>query len=147
MGESNLNPDVEIKLHNYVESQIGIPFEFGVNDCPLFVLGAIDIIHGTEHKKEFIGKWTDQKSAWKYAKKNGDIYKHLLTWGYKRVDIQFIQIGDIIIMAQDLAHAKKWRSVAVCMGSKIAIVSNENGVELVNIRQVPNVTGVVRHGS
>jgi len=142
-----LNPDVEIKLHNYVESQIGIPFEFGVNDCPLFVLGAIDIIHGTEHKKEFIGKWTDQKSAWKYAKKNGDIYKHLLTWGYKRVDIQFIQIGDIIIMAQDLAHAKKWRSVAVCMGSKIAIVSNENGVELVNIRQVPNVTGVVRHGS
>ncbi len=142
-----MNPDVEIKLHNYVESQIGIPFEFGVNDCPLFVLGAIDIIHGTEHKKEFIGKWTDQKSAWKYAKKNGDIYKHLLTWGYKRVDIQFIQIGDIIIMAQDLAHAKKWRSVAVCMGSKIAIVSNENGVELVNIRQVPNVTGVVRHGS
>ena len=142
-----MSPDVEIKLHNYVESQIGIPFEFGVNDCPLFVLGAIDIIHGTEHKKEFIGKWTDQKTAWKYAKKNGDIYEHLLTWGYKRVDIQFIQIGDIIIMAQDLAHAKKWRSVAVCMGSKIAIVSNENGVELVDIRQVPNVTGVVRHGS
>jgi hypothetical protein len=50
-------------------------------------------------------------------------------------------------MAQDLAHAKKWRSVAVCLGSKIAIVSNENGVELVDIRQVPNVTGVVRYGS
>ena len=51
-----MNPDAEIKLHNYVETQIGIPFEFGVNDCPLFTLGAIDIIHGTEHKKDFIGK-------------------------------------------------------------------------------------------
>tara|TARA_R110000772_G_scaffold211723_1_gene322240 strand:- start:3682 stop:4110 length:429 start_codon:yes stop_codon:yes gene_type:complete len=142
-----LSPNVEIRLHNYVESQIGIPFEFGVNDCPLFTLGAIDILLNTEHKKEFIGKWNDQKSAWKYAKKHGDIYEHLLKWDFKRVDIQFIQIGDIIIMAQDLAHAKKWRSVAVCMGSKIAIVSNENGVELVDIRQVPNVTGVVRHGS
>ena len=142
-----MSPDVEIKLHNYVESQIGLPFEFGKNDCPLFVLGAIDIMLGTEYKWQFVGKWKDQKSAWKYAKKYGDIYEHLIKWGYKRVDIQFIQIGDILIMAQDLAHAKKWRSVAVCMGSKIAIVSNENGVELVDIRQVPNVTGVVRNGS
>ena len=142
-----MNPDVEIKLHNYVETQIGLPFEFGVNDCPLFTLGAIDIMLGTNHRKDFLGKWKDQKSAWKYAKINGDIYEHLLKWGFKRVNIQYIHVGDIIIMAQDLAHAKQWRSVAVCMGSKIAIVSNENGVELVNIRQVPNVTGVVRHGS
>jgi len=144
LGEKDLNPDVEIRLHNYVESQIGIPFEFGVHDCPLFVLGAIDIMLGTEHRNDFLGKWTDQKSAWKYAKKNGDIYQHLLKWGFKRVNIQFIQVGDIIIMVQDLAHAKKWRSVAVCMGSMVAIVTNDNGVELFGIRQVPNVTGVVR---
>ena len=139
-----MNPDVEIKLHEYVENQIGIPFKFGHNDCPLFTLGAVDIICGTEYKWQFLGKWTDQKTAWKYAKKHGDIYEHLLRWNFKRVDIQFIQIGDIIIMAQDLAHAKKWRSVAVCMGSKVAIVTEANGVELVNIREVPNVTGVVR---
>lgn len=139
-----MSPDIERKLHEYVESQIGLPFEFGVNDCPLFTLGAIDIMLNTEHRKDFLGKWIDQKSAWKYAKKHGDIYEHLLKWGFKRVNIQFIQTGDIIIMAQDLAHAKKWRSVAVCMGSKIAIVTNENGVELVGIREIPNVTGVVR---
>ena len=142
-----MNPDVEIKLHSYVEAQIGLPFEFGVNDCPLFTLGAIFIMLDTNHRKDFLGKWKDQKSAWKYAKINGDIYEHLLKWGFKRVNIQYVHVGDIIIMAQDLAHAKQWRSVAVCMGSKIAIVSNENGVELVDIRQVPNVTGVVRHGS
>ena len=143
MGQS-VSPDVEIKLHSYVESQIGIPFEFGVNDCPLFTLGAVDIMCNTEYKGQFVGKWTDQKSAWKYAKRHGDIYEHLQSYGFKRVDIQFMQVGDILIMAQDLAHAKKWRSVAVCMGSKVAIVTNETGVELVNIRDVPNVTGVVR---
>jgi len=141
-----LSPDVEIKLHNYVENQIGLPFKFGVNDCPLFALGAVDVMLGTEYKWQFVGKWNDQKSAWKYAKKHGDIYHHLQSYGFKRVDIQFIQVGDILIMAQDLAHAKKWRSVALCMGSKIAIVSTENGVELVDIRDVPNITGVVRHG-
>jgi len=142
-----LNPDVEIRLHHYIETQIGLPFEFGVNDCPLFTLGAIDIMLGTEHRAKFTGKWKDQKTAWKYAKKNGDIYAHLLKWGFKRVNIQFVQVGDIIIMAQDLAHAKKWRSVSVCMGSKVAIVTEDYGVQLVGIREVPNVTGVVRYGS
>ncbi len=139
-----MRADVEIQLHNYVESQIGIPFEFGVHDCPLFVLGAVDIICRTDRRKEFEGKWHDQKSAWRYAKKNGDIYQHLQNWGFKRVDIQFIQTGDIIIMAQDMAHAKRWRSVAVCMGTKIAIVTTDKGVEMHKIRDVPNITGVVR---
>jgi len=144
MGEKKLSPDVEIRLHNYVETQIGLPFEFGVNDCPLFTLGAIDIMLNTKHRADFTGKWKDQKSAWKYAKLNGDIYEHLLKWNFKRVNIQYTQIGDIIIMAQDLAHAKKWRSVALCMGSNIAIVTEDYGVQLLDIRAVPNVTGVVR---
>lgn len=139
-----MNGDTEIALHKYVESQIGLPFKFGVNDCPLFTLGAIDIMLGTEHRKEFTGKWHDQKTAWKYAKKNGDIYSHLLKWGFKRVNIQFIQIGDIVIMSQDLAHAKKWRSVALSLGEKVAIVTEDYGVQIVGIREVPNVTGVVR---
>jgi len=139
-----VSPDIELSLHDYVDSQIGIPFEFGVHDCPLFVLGAIDIICKTDRRKDFSGLWHDQKSAWRYARKHGDITQHLLQWGWQRVDIEFIQTGDIIIMSQDMAHAKKWRSVAVCMGSKVAIVTNENGVEMVAIEEVPNVTGVVR---
>ena len=139
-----MSPTVEIKLHQYVENQIGIPFEFGANDCPLFALGAIDIMLESDYRKDFVGKWHDQKSAWKYAKKHGDIIHHLLKWGFEKVKFQFIQVGDIIMMEQKLAHAKKWRSVAICLGSKVAIVTNENGVELVGIEAVPNVTGVVR---
>lgn len=141
---SIMNPDKEQKLHAYVESQMGLPFKFGVNDCPLFTLGCMDVMHDTDRRKEFIGLWHDQKSAWKWAKKHGDIYDHLLKWGYKRVDIQFIQTGDIVIMEQNLAHAKKWRSVAVCLGSKVAIVTEDYGVIPVDLKEVPNIKGVVR---
>lgn len=139
-----MSPDKEKKLHDYVESQMGLPFQFGVNDCPLFTLGCIDIMLDTDYRKDFLGKWTDQKSAWKYSKKHGDIYEHLLRWGFERENIQFIQTGDIIIMEQSLAHAKKWRSVAVCLGSKIAIVTEEYGVIPVGLGDVPNIKGVVR---
>ena len=47
-------------------------------------------------------------------------------------------------MEQRLAHEKKWRSVAVCLGSTVAIVRNDIGVEVINIAQVPNMTEVLR---
>ena len=88
-----MSPDVEIRLHNYVETQIGIPFEFGVNDCPMFTLGAIDIMLGTDYKKSFVGKWDDQKSAWKYAKKNGgDSYIALSVKDYENLSLNFAEL-------------------------------------------------------
>jgi len=43
-------------------------------------------------------------------------------------------------MEQKLAHEKKWRSVGVCLGSKVAIITQETGVEIVAISQIPNMT-------
>jgi hypothetical protein len=99
-------PKSEIALHDYIQDQLGKPFEFGYNDCPLFVAGAIDAMKGTE--------------------------------------LRHIQTGDVIVMEQRLAHEKKWRSVAVCIGSKVAIVRDDIGVEIVNIFKVPNITEVLR---
>jgi len=144
LGESRLNPDKEIALHKYVEEQIGKPFEFGINDCPLFVAGAIDTIKGTSLREKYTGLWKDQKSAWKYARKNGDISEQLKEIGYNRVELSHIQTGDIIVMEQRLAHEKKWRSVAVCLGKKVAIVRDDIGVELIDIFKVPNITEVLR---
>jgi hypothetical protein len=139
-----LNPSSEIALHEYVQEQIGKPFVFGVNDCPLFVAGAIDSMKGTSLRDEYTGLWHDQKSAWKYARKNGDISEQLKNIGYKTVELTHIQTGDIIVMEQRLAHEKKWRSVAVCLGSTVAIVRNDIGVEVISIAQVPNLTEVLR---
>ena len=139
-----MNPSSEIALHNYVQEEIGKPFKFGVNDCPLFVAGAIDAMYKTSLRDEYTGKWKGQKSAWKYAKKHGDISEQLKSKGCVNVELTHIQTGDIIVMEQKLAHEKYWRSVAVCLGSTVAIVRDDNGVDIVTINQVPNLTEVLR---
>jgi hypothetical protein len=139
-----MNPKSEIALHAYVRGCIGKPFEFGVNDCPLFVAGAIDVMYGTSLRDEYINKWHDQKSAWKYARKNGDISEQLKDKGCIVIELNHIQTGDIIIMEQRLAHEKYWRSVAVCLGSTVAIVRDDIGIDLVKINDVPNLTEVLR---
>lgn len=133
----------ELELHKYIESQIGIPFEFGVHDCPLFVAGAIDSMYETKLRKQFTGKWHDKKSAWKYGKKHGGLKDTLVKLGYKTIELPFIQTGDIILMEQRLAHEKKWHSIAVFTGSKVAIVT-EKGVELISLNLVPNLCEVYR---
>jgi len=139
-----VNPSSEIALHDYVQEQIGKPFEFGYNDCPLFVAGAIDAMKGTELRDKYTGLWHSQASAWKYAKKNGDLSEQLKKLGFETVELSHIQTGDVIVMEQRLAHEKKWRSVAVCVGSKVAIVRDDIGVEIVDIFKVPNITEVLR---
>lgn len=139
-----MNPSSEIALHNYVQEEIGKPFKFGVNDCPLFVAGAIDAMYKTSLRDEFTGKWRGQKSAWKYAKKHGDISEQLKERGCINVELSHIQTGDIIVMEQKLAHEKYWRSVAVCLGSTVAIVRDDIGVDIVGINQVPNLIEVLR---
>ncbi len=136
--------DKEIALQQYVQEQLGKPFEFGINDCPLFVAGAIDTMRGTSLRDKYTGLWHDQKSAWKYAKKNGDISEQLKSLGYTAVELSHIQTGDIIVMEQRLAHLKKWRSVAIYTGKTVAIVTEDRGVELVSIFDVPNMTEVLR---
>jgi len=139
-----VNPSSEIALHNYVQEEIGKPFKFGINDCPLFVAGAIDAMYKTSLRDEYTGKWKSQKSAWKYAKKHGDISEQLKSKGCINIELSHIQSGDIIVMEQRLAHEKYWRSVAVCLGSTVAIVRDDIGVDIVTINQVPNLTEVLR---
>ena len=139
-----MTPETEIKLHDYVHGEIGKAFEFGQHDCPLFVLGAMDIMTGDNRRAEMTDQWHDQKSAWKYAKKHGDICDHLKQYSFKSVDYQYMQTGDIVVMEQRLAHKKKWRSVAVCLGAKVAIMSEPNGVELIAIKDIPNMIEVMR---
>ena len=102
-----MNPSSEIALQEYVQEQLGKPFEFGYNDCPLFVAGAIDAMKGTELRDKYTGLWHSQASAWKYAKKNGDLSEQLKKLGFETVELSHIQTCDVIVMEQRLAHEKK----------------------------------------
>ena len=55
-----------LELLEYIESQIGIPFEYGKHDCPLFIAGAIDVMHRALEKTgciEFTDKVSDVFSS------------------------------------------------------------------------------------
>ncbi len=135
----------ELKLIRYIESQIGTPFEYGSHDCPLFILGAIDAMHGTKLREKYTGLWHDKKSAWKHVKKHGTLAEQIKNLGCKIIiELPFIQTGDILIMEQRLAHEKKWHSAAIFTGSKVAIVTDINGVEIIALNKVPNVCEVLR---
>lgn len=133
----------ELKLLKYIESRIGLPFEFGVNDCPLFITGCVDAMYDTKLRNKYLGKWVDKKTAWKYSRKHGEIQDHFKAWGCVSVEINFMQTGDIIIMSQELAHSKSWKSAAIYTGSKVAIMTLE-GLKIVTIKELMGVKEVLR---
>jgi hypothetical protein len=134
----------ELKLHFYIRELIGQPFEFGVNDCPLLAAGALDALAGGNRREEMTGLWKDKKSAWVYMKRNGTISEHLKREGCKSIDPKFMQNGDFVIMLRELANEKQWHSVGVCLNDKIAIVSDEEGVIIVERDQLPEIDEVLR---
>ena len=140
-----MNPDKEIAIHEYIQSQIEIPFEYGVHDCPLFAMGVLDILAETNYREEMSGKWHDQKSAWRYARKEQDIIEFFETAGCTEVEWAKMQTGDFVCMEQKLAHEKKWRSVAVCIGSKVATLTRDENLIILPISAVPNMVKVLRY--
>lgn len=134
----------ELKLLSYIESQMEIPFEYGVHDCTLFVAGAIDVMYNTKLRNKYTGLWHDKKSAEEYRIKNPTLSKVLYKVGYKTIDFSFIQTGDIIVMEQKLEHEEKWQSVSVFTGSKVAMMTDAKCVELVPLNKVPNICEVLR---
>ena len=126
------------QLLKYIESQIGIPFELGKNDCVLFVAGAIDAMEGTKLKNKYEGLWKNQDDVNKYSKKNKSVSEVLNELGYKAIGLNFIQTGDILIMEQE-----DNRTFAIFTGSKVAIFT-EKGLILVAIKKVRGILEVLR---
>ena len=143
MGDS-VNPASEIALHQYVGSLLGEPFCFGKNDCPLFAAGALDVMFGGDRRERMTGLWNDQKTAWKYMRKNGSIADHLRAEGCVNIDPAYMQTGDFVIMSRKLAHDRQWHSVGINLGKKVAIVTDEQGVILIGHDEIPGIDEVLR---
>ena len=50
-------------LHAFIESRVGAPFAWGMNDCCLFSADAIQSMTVVDVAAEFRGKYTDEASA------------------------------------------------------------------------------------
>lgn len=141
-----MTPDQEIRLYEYINGLVGVPFEYGKNDCPLLAFGAIDCMdHGTR-RSEMTGLWSDKASAWRYLRKHGDIAQHLLDFNCFPVTggLAYAQPGDLILMERTLAHDKRWHSVGVCLGHKAALMTEEDGLIKLPLNQIPPSTQVMR---
>lgn len=130
-----MNGDKEIALHDYVQSQIGIPFEYGVHDCALFSAGAIDIIAGTSIREKLTGLWKDKKTAIAYEKENG--IEEYLKERFTSIDKGHMQTGDVVLI-----DVKGWISTAICIGSKIAFLMDK-GLQIQSADTLP-IKGVYR---
>jgi len=125
-----LNPDAEIKLHNYVESQIGLPFEFGVNDCPLFTLGAIDIMHSTNYKKDFIAHQLAEKIIGANTVRYSPDGKFLLTGG-RDAHLNIWKVGNYKLVKSIPAH--NWAIYDIVFspdGSLFATASRDKTIKI-----------------
>lgn len=116
----------ELKLVEYIESQMGLRFELGKNDCILFVAGAIDSMQGSKLRVKYTGLWKTPKDVYKYERSNKSVLEVLTGMGYTTIQASYIQVGDIVIIEQE---GNNFRTFGVCTGSKVAIF-NEKGLVL-----------------
>jgi hypothetical protein len=56
-------PDWEARLHDYLESVADAPFEYGRNDCALFVAGAVNAMTGHDFGAPFRGRYKSAAGA------------------------------------------------------------------------------------
>lgn len=130
-----MNGDKEAALHYYVQSQIGKPFEYGVNDCALFSAGAIDTIADTSLRDELTGLWNDKESAIAYEQEHS--IEDYLKERFTPVAENHAQTGDVVLI-----DVNGWTSTSICMGSKIAFLMDD-GVQIQSIRTLP-IKGIYR---
>lgn len=139
-----MTPSQELSLIDFAKSILGQPFAYGSNDCPLMAAGALDCMDGGDRRGLMRGLWHNQKTAWRYALENGTIADHLRREGCTEVSLAFAAPGDFILMERTLAHDRQWHSVAVCMGDKAMVMTEEHGAIMIDMASLPPVTEVLR---
>ena len=97
--------DWQIKFDNFIEAHMEKPFEWGKWDCCLFSDACIKAMTGQSLiPKELV--WKDKESALQAITDYGVTLKNSIKKASKRkdlekVDLNYLQKGDLIVMEQD----------------------------------------------
>jgi hypothetical protein len=134
-----LNPSKELALHKYVQEQMGGSYLRGKNDCATFAAGALDLLTGGSLQEKITGQWHDEKTALAYIKKNGSIGAHWEREGCKFIPTEYMTTGDFPVIRDT-----KTLLVGVCLGSKTAINTVDEGVAIFPNEILENIVGVWR---
>lgn len=110
-------PDWEDRLASYIQTIADTPFEWGWNDCLMFVAGAIDAVTAKDPADEHRGQYRSRTGAIRYLKKLGfDSPEACLDALFERIPPAFARRGDLVL-ANECA--------GVCMGNIALFLGDE----------------------
>jgi hypothetical protein len=101
-------PNWDKRLTAYIESRRKAVFAYGINDCGLFALGAIEAITG----KKLPVAWSSEIEAQALISEHGSIRKAVAHYLGPSKGVLCARRGDIVIDGEG--------SLGVCVGSRVA---------------------------
>lgn len=87
------------RLDEYLNSRLAVPFTFGVNDCALFAMDAIQAMTGVDLGAEIRGTYSDQEGANAILTEE-NLLRIATAAGMEEKPILFAQRGDILLYMQ-----------------------------------------------
>lgn len=99
-------PDWEKRLDSFCRSRRNLLFQFGSNDCALFVADAVKEITGDDLAAECRGRYQDRESAASLLRSlcDGDLERYMEQIAkanqMEEIGIKFARRGDIVLLNQ-----------------------------------------------
>lgn len=80
-----------------------LPFEWGTNDCGLYIADAVKAMTGEDIAHDFRGKYKTETGAKRQlAKLYGGGLDKVMDAKLERIEVPFVQRGDVVLFAGDL---------------------------------------------
>lgn len=133
----------DVKLINWAQTQIGLPFIYGTSDCGCMVRGAYEQMYG-EDLWAHMPQWNNAAGAVRVMAEWGTVSEMLMSRGATPWSTPYLcQSGDVIILKGD--HDAFDESVLVVIGSKALTAHPERGIEQVSLPAVLDQVIVALH--
>ena len=138
-----MNPDREIALHQFVQDQIGKPFDYGTHDCVTFAASALDLLTDGDTAEVIADRRESINELSAYIEKYGDIEAHIALAGGYTIPQEKMTTGDFVVCKDD-----EGESCGGCLGIRTAFNTSDAGVKLLPNRMLRDVHVVMRvdHG-
>ena len=108
----------EVDRIKYLQSQLGKSYKWGRTDCNAFAIEFFDYCNNTVFRNAVIGKYDDEKTAYKFAKKIGLLRNYLPLIKTNRP-----KIGDLILVKDGV-----WDMAHIYLGDKVLTSINGKGI-------------------
>lgn len=114
-------PNLESHLQNYLRSSKNLKFEWGINDCALWVAGFATVVLGTDFAAEWRGKYSTERQAQEYLLAAGYTdMTEVVSMHAGEVPVSMCQRGDIVL------HPAQ--ALGLCAGRRSYFLTEERGL-------------------